>query len=108
MTTDTKDELDIDNEFLVNEENADPNQQYIKPNYIETTLTSDKKQECRDIVLTINKYGVSQRQKLFLVYLLALELENMNLVRGIAKLVGEVQDTFGQKLVVPKKKLILK
>ena len=57
--------------------------QYITPAYIETKLSSDKKMEARNIVKVINQYGVSQRQKLFITYLLALELENRTLMNGI-------------------------
>lgn len=64
---------------------------YVQPNYIETQLSKDKRQECREIVKTINDYGVSQRQKLFLIWLLALELENRTLLTGITAAVGASQ-----------------
>lgn len=58
-------------------------EQSVKPGYIETNLTSAKKLECRKIVRTINDYGVSERQKMFLVYLLALELTDRALGAAI-------------------------
>lgn len=104
-------ETNVESDFLVDEDKADPNQQYIKPNYIETTLSKEKKMECREIVRVINEYGVSQRQKMFIVYLLSLELEDMRLVKGIAKLVGEVQNSIQDgKIIVeetPKKKILV-
>ena len=88
-------------EFL--SDTLEEGQAYIKPNYIETTLSKDKKQECRDIVRTINEYGVSQRQKLFLIHLLALELENRTLLTGIAKAVGDSQN----EIEAQKKRIVL-
>ena len=55
-------------EFLTDEKDIDPNQKYIRPNYIETELSSDRKKETRDMVKTLNEFGISQRQKLFLIY----------------------------------------
>lgn len=102
---------ELENDFLTDPESADPNQQYIKPNYIETTLSKDKKTECREIVKVINEYGVSQRQKMFIIYLLGLELEDNRLVKGLAKLIGEIQNSIQDgKIIVeelPKKKIIL-
>lgn len=68
---------------------------YVKPNYIETQLSKDKRLECRGIVKTINEFGVSQRQKLYLIYLLALELENREAMVGVTKAVGEASAVIG-------------
>jgi len=76
---------------------------YVKPNYIETQLSKDGSKECRGIVKTINEFGVSQRQKLYLIYLLALELENREAMIGVAKAVGEastVVNTQQTKVIV--------
>lgn len=79
--------------------------EYLQPSYIETVLSKDKKKECRDIVRAINDYRVSQRQKMFIIYLLALELEDVALMREITAAVGKgqgkVQDS---KIVVEDKK----
>jgi hypothetical protein len=61
---------------------------YIKPN-IETKLPSKKRQECRDILLEIKKFGVSQRQMLYLIYLLSLELEDVETMRALTRIIGE-------------------
>ena len=86
---------------------------YVVPNYVETKLSKEKRMECRGIVRTINEYGVSQRMKLYLIYLLALELENRDSMMKIAKVVGECKDTIeDSKIVVgteqnPAKKILL-
>ena len=81
---------------------------YIKPN-IEMKLSRDKRQACRDIVLEIKNYGVTQRQIWFLIHLLSLELENQELVRAIAEVIGDnrekipVLETKKSKLILPTK-----
>lgn len=63
-------------------------EEYIQPN-IELDLTANKRKDCRDIVLEIRKFGVSQRQMLYLIYLLSLELEDNATMRSIVKAIGE-------------------
>jgi hypothetical protein len=46
-------------------------------------------QVCRDIVKKINDFGVSQQQVLNLIYLLALELDNADLMKRIVKAISE-------------------
>lgn len=101
--------------MLTNESEAKEGEAYVVPNYIETKLSKDKRQECRGIVKTINDFGVSQRQKLYLIYLLALELENRESMMKIAKVIGECKDTIEDSRLIlgsdnkdqPKKKLVL-
>lgn len=64
------------------------NVQYIKPN-VETKLSVQKRQECREIVQEIKKFGINQRQLLYLIQLLALELENTAIMRELQKVIGE-------------------
>ena len=97
--------------MLTNENETKEDEAYIVPNYIETKLPKEKRQECRGIVKTINDYGVSQRMKLYLIYLLALELENRDAMLKISKVVGECKDSIeDSKLILdnkePVKKLI--
>lgn len=97
--------------MLTNENETKEDEAYIVPNYIETKLSKEKRQECRGIVKTINDYGVSQRMKLYLIYLLALELENRDAMLKISKVVGECKDSIeDSKLILdnkePVKKLI--
>jgi hypothetical protein len=88
-------------ELLTDETEAKEGEAYVVPNYIETKLSKEKRQECRGIVKTINQYGISQRMKLYLIYLLALELENRDSMMKIAKVVGECKDTIeDSKLIV--------
>lgn len=64
---------------------------YIQPS-IEHKLSKQKRQDCRDIVVEIKKFGISQRQLLYLIQLLALELENNDISKSIAKLIGEKRE----------------
>lgn len=82
--------------LFMGEDNPDPNGEvdktrYIKPN-IETKLLPKKRQECRDIVLEIKKFGVSQRQMLYLIYLLSLELEDIEIMKALTAAIGENRD----------------
>lgn len=45
---------------------------------------------CRQIVKEVNNFGVTQRQTLMVIYLLASELENGEQMRSITKLVREL------------------
>lgn len=88
MTTeDNKEEWE---KFLVAEEEAaqESPDKFIKPN-IEAKLPAHKRKECRDIVLEIKKFGVSQRQLLYLIYLLSLELEDVQIMRSLVRTIGE-------------------
>ena len=61
---------------------------YITPN-IEIKLPAHKRMECRNIVAEIKKFGVNQRQILYTIYLLALELEDNATMKAITKAVGD-------------------
>lgn len=69
-------------------EEAQDGEEYIQPN-IELELPVNKRKECREIVMEIRKFGVSQRQMLYLIYLLSLELEDNKVMKSIAKAIGE-------------------
>ncbi len=69
-------------------EEAQDGEEYIQPN-IELELPVNKRKDCRDIVMEIRKFGVSQRQMLYLIYLLSLELEDNKTMKAIAKAIGE-------------------
>lgn len=77
--------------------------------YIEPTadieLHKEKRQACREIVQEIKSFGVNQRQLLFLIELLALELENGNAMRAIANAVkssrSQVPLATENKLITP-------
>lgn len=87
---------------------------YITPN-VELKLSKEKRQICRDILLEIKNFGVSQRQILYLIYLLALELEDNNAMRSITAACGEHRenipltawDLASQVAKAPKKKIIV-
>ncbi len=76
--------------------------EYITPN-IDTELSIDKRQACRDILLEIRDFGVSQRQILYLIQLLALELESRETMLALTKAVGENRENVPEsKLILPK------
>ena len=62
-----------------------------EPN-IEFRLTKEKRMECRDIVLELRDRGLSQRQFLYLIQILATELENVTAMKAIVAAVGENRD----------------
>jgi hypothetical protein len=87
--------------MLTDESETVEGEAYVVPNYVETKLSKEKRMECRGIVKTINQYGVSQRMKLYLIYLLALELENRDSMMKIVKVISECKDTIeDSKLIV--------
>lgn len=69
-------------------EEAQDGEEYIQPN-IELELPVNKRKDCRDIVMEIRKFGVSQRQMLYIIYLLSLELEDNKVMKAIVKAIGE-------------------
>jgi len=75
-------------QFLTNPEDAQENEGYIKPN-VEVELAPNKRQECRNIVKEIKEFGVTQRQLVYIIYLLSLEVENLDMMKAITKIVGE-------------------
>jgi len=72
--------------FLTDEDEAEEGVEYIKPD-IELKLSSAKRQECREVVQEIKRFGIrGQRQLLYLIYLLALEIERPDVMKGIVSL----------------------
>jgi hypothetical protein len=47
-------------------------------------------EECRKIVKEILNVGLTQRQQTFLIYLLSLELENIDHVKNLTDLIKEI------------------
>ena len=50
---------------------------------------SEENEQCREILGEIVNFGVSDRQKLFIIYLLALELEDVEKMQNIASFMKE-------------------
>ena len=50
-----------------------------------------KKQECREIIQEINKFGVTDGQRLDLIDMLALELENRECMQAIHRAVKSIK-----------------
>jgi len=88
-----------------------PEPSYVTPS-IEIKLSKEKRQVCRDILLEIRNFGVSQRQMTYLIYLMALELEDQAAMKAITSAVSTHRDNIPlTKDDVPapaKKKLIIK
>lgn len=51
---------------------------------------ADENNVCRQIVREVNNFGITQRQTLLLIYLLATELENIEQMKSITKLVRQL------------------
>lgn len=92
----TKQELAMD-DYLEDRTTEEIPEGYIKPN-IETKLSKEKRQTCREIVKEINKFGVTERQKLYLIQLLALELSDINLIKKITLAIGEHRENISLSL----------
>lgn len=81
---------------------------YVEPSNIEFELSRDKRQECRDIVREVKTFGISQRQTLFLIQLLAMELENFGAMKAIVKAVSDNRNNIPVKTAeASKPKIIL-
>lgn len=67
-------------------------------------LSSEKlakeNEDCRKIVKEVLNIGLSQRQHMLLIYLLSLELENIEHVQALADLIKEIS---GDQIFISKK-----
>lgn len=52
--------------------------------------TAEENQTCRQIVREVMNFGISQRQQLLLIYLIALELEDVTKMKSITEFMKEV------------------
>tara|TARA_Y100000593_G_C4191468_1_gene277125 strand:+ start:329 stop:562 length:234 start_codon:yes stop_codon:yes gene_type:complete len=67
----------------------------------EGDIHTEKMIQCREIVKEIIEFGVSEEQKLQIIYLLSLELESRDKMLGISSLVkGQKQDTKDTKKIL--------
>lgn len=99
MTDNEKEGFD---KFLTDADEAEEGVEYIQPD-LELKLPQHKRAECREIVQEIKKFGVTgQRQILYLIYLLALEVENQDTMKQI---VGACK--VGRKELSEEKKIII-
>lgn len=73
---------------IMDENDKENEEDFIKP-HLETKLSKEKKDTCRMIVKEIRNYPVSQRQMLYIIQLLALELENRDAMQRIVNAVHE-------------------
>lgn len=67
-------------------------------------LTSEKlakeNEECRKIVKEVLNVGLTQRQQMFLIYLLSMELENIEYVQTMTNIIKELA---GDEIFISKK-----
>jgi len=85
--------------FLTDE--AEEGVSYVEPN-VEIKLSAAKRMECRNIVKEIKNFGINQRQTLYLIHLLALELENREVMTALTKAIGENRDKIKiSQLILP-------
>lgn len=67
-------------------------------------LTSEKlakeNEECRKIVKEVLNVGLTQRQQMFLIYLLSMELENIEYVQTMTNVIKELA---GDEIFISKK-----
>ena len=63
----------------------------------ESDLHTEKKIQCREIVKEIINFGVTEDQKLQIIYLLSLELESRDKMLGISKLVQKQDEVIKEK-----------
>jgi hypothetical protein len=52
-------------------------------------LNAEENLICRNIAKEISQFGINDKQRKFLIYLLSLELEDINLMRDVAQVVRE-------------------
>jgi len=52
---------------------------------------AEENRTCRDIIKEINNFGITQRQAMLIIHLLASELENVEHMRAITRLTRELQ-----------------
>jgi hypothetical protein len=51
---------------------------------------AEENEECRKIVREVLNVGLTQRQQMFLIYLLSLELENISHVKDLTDVIKEI------------------
>lgn len=64
--------------------------QTIRYGQLASERLAEENEECRKIVREISLFGVSQRQQMMIIYLLALELDDVERMRAITKLVKDI------------------
>jgi hypothetical protein len=94
------------NMTVINQEDNEP---VIEPN-IEMELSKEKRDIVREIIKEIKNFGVSQRQLVYLIFCLSMELENIVLAKELTSLIGKHRSKIPVQVSEqnnPKKKLIL-
>lgn len=83
MSNNEEEQEENPDKFLTDEEEATNEEEYVKPD-IELKLPYFKRKESKEVVAEINKQcSPGQRQLLYLIYLLSLQLEDRNTMNVI-------------------------
>jgi len=97
-----KNEDDGFDTFLTDPEDAEDGVEYIQPD-LELKLTKTQRNVCREVVQEVKSFGIrSQRQILYLIYLLSLEVEDPKVMKSLV-----ASCKAGRKDLTDEKKLIL-
>ena len=65
----------------------------VKYGQLRSEKTAEENEVCRKIVKEISQFGISERQRMFLIYLLALEVEDADVMRELTACVKELTDS---------------
>jgi len=57
---------------------------------LQSEKIANENEMCRKLVREIAHFGITQRQQLYVIYLLALEIENIENMRAITSLLKEI------------------
>ena len=83
---------------------------YVKPSSIETKLSTEKRDEVHQIVQEVLRFGINQRQLLYLIQQLSLNLENRQVMIALTTAINENREKIPAPAVIaklPKKKIIV-
>lgn len=81
------------------EDEAEDGVEYVKPKYVELSLAKERKLELRALLKTLNEYGLSQRDRLFLIYIMALEFESREAMLAVTDAVSVADQYIPKKII---------
>jgi hypothetical protein len=99
MTTPEENNGELDRFESYLDDEAKDGVNYVKPKYVELTLSKDRKQELRALLKTLNEYGLSQRDKLFLTYIMALEFDSREAMNAVVDGVSVADQHIPKKML---------
>lgn len=60
----------------------------------ESEKIAAQNQFCRELATNISQLEISNRQRMFLIYLLSLELDDVNMMKSISQIIRDSADNF--------------